>query len=102
VIDYGVGHLNATHVAIVGHTHCGGVKAAFDSPAPTATTGQGKPEHKGKGKGHEKGKGKGHGKHGDGECHRDDGGRGGREEGGGLRASCHGSRQWRSRISCAR
>lgn len=41
VIDYGVGHLNATHVAIVGHTHCGGIKAAYYSPKPTATTGQG-------------------------------------------------------------
>ncbi|BEJ15016.1 hypothetical protein CspHIS471_0407830 [Cutaneotrichosporon sp. HIS471] len=56
VIDYGVGHLNSTHVAIVGHTHCGGVKAAFDSKKPNATTGQGK---------HHRCKGKGHGKHGD-------------------------------------
>lgn len=42
VIDYGVGHLNASHVAVVGHTHCGGIQAAFDSPKPDATTGQGK------------------------------------------------------------
>lgn len=62
VIDYGVGHLNASHVAIVGHTHCGGVKAAFDSEKPTSTTGQGKGHHHCKGKGN---KGKGHGKHGD-------------------------------------
>lgn len=61
VIDYGVGHLNASHVAIVGHTHCGGVKAAFNSPKPTSTTGQGKPH--GGDKCH--GKGKGYDKHGD-------------------------------------
>ncbi|BEI99974.1 hypothetical protein CcaverHIS631_0410170 [Cutaneotrichosporon cavernicola] len=66
VIDYGVGHLNSTHVAIVGHTHCSGVKAAFDSNKPNATTGQGKHHRcKGKGKGKGRGMGKGHGKHGD-------------------------------------
>ncbi|CAK9780221.1 carbonic anhydrase [Cutaneotrichosporon oleaginosum] len=81
VIDYGVGHLNASHVAIVGHTHCGGVKAAYNSPKPDATTGQGKPDGhghgKGKGKGKDKdcdkkGKGKGKGKGGKHDDHEED------------------------------
>ncbi|KAL1411624.1 hypothetical protein Q8F55_002588 [Vanrija albida] len=32
VLNYGVLHLGATHVAIVGHTACGGCNAAFAAP----------------------------------------------------------------------
>ncbi|TXT07208.1 hypothetical protein VHUM_03378 [Vanrija humicola] len=39
VLNYGVLHLGATHVAIVGHTACGGCNAAFAAPRDGAAPG---------------------------------------------------------------
>jgi carbonic anhydrase len=36
VLNYAVLHLGVTHVVVVGHTACGGCKAAFGSAAPAA------------------------------------------------------------------
>ncbi|WOO80668.1 Carbonic anhydrase 2 [Vanrija pseudolonga] len=39
VLNYGVLHLGATHVAIVGHTACGGCNAAYAAPKEGAAPG---------------------------------------------------------------
>lgn len=36
-VEYGVEHLHASLVVVMGHTHCGAVKAAIDTPAPSGT-----------------------------------------------------------------
>lgn len=36
MVEYAVGHLNVSHVVIVGHTNCGGAAAAFAAPNPDA------------------------------------------------------------------
>jgi carbonic anhydrase len=41
VVEYALGHLNVSHVVIVGHTNCGGAAAAFAAPNPDANKTEG-------------------------------------------------------------
>ena len=36
-LEYGVEHLHAPLIVVMGHTRCGAVKAAIDTPAPTGS-----------------------------------------------------------------
>jgi carbonic anhydrase len=40
-VEYGVEHLHAPLIVVMGHTRCGAVKAAIDTPAPAETAGPG-------------------------------------------------------------